>query len=105
MSRIRLPPTNESFPHPCLLHAICAVASPHTAWVNSLSPEALERAIGKAASAGSSLEFTEDFGLSQAAAARRAMDSGAVACAFGSGEVVFEMVQASVSAHHTRHSD
>jgi hypothetical protein len=37
LSRLSLPPTHDNFPHPAVLHAVCAVAARYTAYV-ALSP-------------------------------------------------------------------
>jgi hypothetical protein len=94
--RIRLPPTHTDFPHASLLHAICALAASHTAWVNSIPPEKIEEAATRAIASGQNMEDIEDFGLAQAFAARRAMDQSATCCAMGSGHLMFGLVQAAV---------
>ena len=94
--RIRLPPTNKNFPHAALLHAICAIAANHTAWVNSVPPDLMEETATRAISTGKNMEEIEDFGLAQAFAARRAMDQSATCCAMGSGQLMFELVQSAV---------
>jgi hypothetical protein len=94
--RVRLPPTHKDFPHASLLHAICAIAATHTAWVNSIPPEKVEETTTRAISCGQNLEEIEDFGLAQAFAARRAMDQSATCCAMGSGQTMFGLVQAAV---------
>ena len=94
--RVRLPPTHKDFPHPSLLHSICAIAATHTAWVNSIPPEKVEETTKRAISCGQNLEEIEDFGLAQAFAARRAMDQSATCCAMGSGQTMFGLVQAAV---------
>lgn len=97
LTRVRLPPTHKNFPHAALLHAICAVAASHTAWVNSVPPESIEETANRAISTGKNMEDIEDFGLAQAFASRRAMDQSATCCAMGSGQLMFELVQAAVS--------
>lgn len=100
--RARLPPTNKNFPHPSLLHAICAIAAPHTAWVTSVPPDLVEEMATRAIASGQNLEEIEDFGLAQGFAARRAMDQSFTSCVMGSGHMIFEIVQASVrSLAHT----
>jgi hypothetical protein len=94
--RVRLSPTHKDFPHAAQLHAICAIAAPHTAWVNSIPPEKIEETATRAISLGQNLEDIEDFGLAQAFAARRAMDQSATCCAMGSGHTMFQLVQAAV---------
>lgn len=94
--RVRLPPTHKDFPHASLLHAICAIAATHTAWVNSIPPEKVEETTTRAIACGQNLEEIEDFGLAQAFAARRAMDQSATCCAMGSGSLMFGLVQAAV---------
>jgi hypothetical protein len=97
MTRVKLPPTHTDFPHASVLHAICAVASTHTAWVNSLPPEALEDAIKRQILIGNTLENIEDFGLSQLEAARRSIHESTNICAMGPGRMMFEVLQANVS--------
>ena len=96
MSRIRLPPTSPNFPHPSLLHAICATASQHTAWVNSLPPEALEAAVVRNHLLGIDFENLEDFGLAQAESSGRSMRHALMTCSMGPGSMLFEMIQAEV---------
>ncbi|GFZ45511.1 hypothetical protein JCM24511_03237 [Saitozyma sp. JCM 24511] len=96
MTRIKLPPAHADFPHASVLHAICAVASTHTAWVNSLPPEALEDAIKRQILIGNTLESIEDFGLSQLEAARRSIHESTNICAMGPGRMMFEVLQANV---------
>ena len=57
----------------------------------------LEEMSRKAAAEGKALDDIDDFGINQANFSRKAMDSSAAHCAFGSGQTVFEMTQASVS--------
>ena len=96
LARVRLPPKSENFPHPALLHAICAAAAIHTAWVNSLPPEALEDHLSRTIADGGSLESLDDFGLAQAESARRAMHMSTSICGMGSGQLMFELCQTSV---------
>jgi len=100
MTRLRLPPTHTDFPHPALLHAICACASTFTAWVNTLPPEALEEAIERHKEMYGSLEGIEDFGLAQAEAAQRAISVSTQSCLVQSGNVMVEICQANVGFRH-----
>ena len=97
LSRLHLPPTSPNFPHASLLHAICAAASPFTALVNSMSPEALEPAISQQKNLGLDLENIEDFGIAQAEAGERSIRSSIQTCIFGPGRTMFEITRATVS--------
>jgi hypothetical protein len=59
-----------------LLHAICATAASHTAWVNSLPIDAVYPAIDRTLNSGKNLEDVEDFALAQVEACRRAIHDG-----------------------------
>lgn len=96
MQRLRKAPTDLDFPHPSLLHAICATASLHTAWVTSVPPHLLEETIEAHSASGASLESIPDFGLAQAEASRRTIHSTTTMCAIGPGRYLFEMLQAHV---------
>jgi hypothetical protein len=96
-SRLRLPPTHPDFPHASLLHAICASASVHTAWVVSLNPKRLEEVTQRVNTKGVPMELFEDFGLSQAYAAKGAIDILAAHYSNGTARSVFHVIQASVS--------
>ncbi|WVQ82757.1 hypothetical protein IAT38_004889 [Cryptococcus sp. DSM 104549] len=93
LMRIKLPPTSLNFPFPGLLHAICAAAAPHTAWVNNLSPHQVEAAVQHHMSAGLDLTSIEDFGLAQAELANRTVDLVTSACVMGGGELIFQVAQ------------
>ena len=93
---MKLPPTSRGFPHASLLHAICAVASSHTAWVNTLPPEQLAAAVERQRASGLDMENLEDFGLAQAESAQRAMRYADQSCFFGQGQGMLEMTQAAV---------
>lgn len=98
MTRIRLPVTNPNFPHPALLHAICAIASNYTAWVDSLPPDRVEAAMSRAIAQGVDLETMEDFGSAQAECANRSIHHSAASCIMGPGVAILEITQAAVSA-------
>lgn len=61
LTRLLLPTTDRDFPQPCLLHAICSVAAPYTAWVNHVLPEMLETTVHEHLKRGMNLEDFEDF--------------------------------------------
>jgi len=90
-------PSHPDFPHASLLHAISASAAAHTAWVSSIHPEALEKATLLMGPDGIPPEFLNDFGLAQAYAAKKSIDSLAVHCTAGSNRSIFQVTQASVS--------
>ncbi|AFR98322.1 hypothetical protein C343_06299 [Cryptococcus neoformans C23] len=96
LARIKLPPTSDNFPFPGLLHAICATASSHTAWVNNLSPHQIEAAVQKHVITGMDLTSIEDFGLAQAEMANRSVDLVASACVMGGGDLIFQVTQTCV---------
>ncbi|ORY29350.1 hypothetical protein BCR39DRAFT_532444 [Naematelia encephala] len=96
MSRLRLPPSHPDFPHASLLHAICAAASTHTAWVNNLPPEVLENTILRHKQMNVDMENIEDFALAQAASAQRSIRTAIAVCLFGPGRMIFEILQATV---------
>lgn len=96
MPLLKLPPTHIDFPHPALLHAICALASMHTAWVYSLPPEALEDSMQRALILGDNLEAFDDFGLAQAESATRAIRRSIMICNMGPGRMIYEVLQAEV---------
>lgn len=102
MDRLRLPPTHPDFPHASLLHAICAAAATHTTCVASLHPEALERMLMRVNAKGMPLELFDDFGLAQAYAAKRAIDTLAAHCTVGNARSIFQITQASVSFRITK---
>lgn len=87
-----LSPTHSNFPHPSLIHAICAIA---TDWC---APAIYER---------SSLTRTFDpktgkevrFGLHQASLAKEAVHDG-----LNSGNRMFDVVNAMVSLDHRVHT-
>ncbi|KAK8866110.1 hypothetical protein IAR55_001261 [Kwoniella newhampshirensis] len=93
LARIKLPPTSPDFPFPGLLHAICAAASVHTAWVNNLAPHLLEVAVQQHVLSGLDLTSIEDFGLAQAATAGRTVDLVASICMMGGGQLIFQLAQ------------
>ncbi|KAE8542809.1 hypothetical protein D1P53_000872 [Cryptococcus gattii VGV] len=93
LTRIKLPPTSDNFPFPGLLHAICAAASSHTAWVNNLSPHQIDAAVQRHIIAGMDLTGIEDFGLAQAEMANRSVDLVASACVMGGGDLIFQVTQ------------
>lgn len=96
LTRLRLPATHPNFPHPSLLHAICAYAAPYTAWVNSLPPESLEASVEAHKKMYNSMETVEDFGLSQAELAQKSIRLSTQICMSGPGQMVVEVCQASV---------
>ncbi|WWD17684.1 hypothetical protein CI109_102125 [Kwoniella shandongensis] len=96
LARIKLPPTSPDFPYPGLLHAICASASAHTAWVNNLAPHLLEVAVQQHILAGLDMTSIEDFGLAQAAAAARSVDLVASICMMGGGSLIFQLAQTAI---------
>ena len=97
LSRIRLAPTSPDFPHPSLLHAICAYGSMYTAWVTSLKPEALEAAVESHIMLNGSLDAIDDFGLAQGEAAQKAILFTSHTCMMGPGTMWIEICQANVS--------
>lgn len=98
LTRIKLSPTSGNFPFPGLLHAICATASSHTAWVNNLSPHQIEAAVQRHVITGMDLTSIEDFGLAQAEMANRSVDLVASACVMGGGDLIFQVTQTCVSS-------
>ncbi|WVN89104.1 uncharacterized protein L203_104320 [Cryptococcus depauperatus CBS 7841] len=93
LARIKLPPVSSSFPFPGLLHAICAAASSHTAWVNNLSPDQIESAVQRHVAAGLDLSTIADFGLSQAEMANRTIDFMLSTCMMGNGDLIIQVTQ------------
>ncbi|TYJ52723.1 hypothetical protein B9479_006657 [Cryptococcus floricola] len=93
LTRIKLPPSSPEFPFPGLLHAICAAASVHTAWVNNLAPHQVEPAVQRIMNLDQDLTKIEDFGVAQAERANRCIDMVASACAMGGGELMFQLTQ------------
>lgn len=96
LTRLRLAPTNRNFPHPSLLHAICAYAAPYTAWVNSLAPDALETSVEQHKKLFGNMESIEDFGLSQAELSQKSIRLSTQACIAGPGPMILEICQASI---------
>ena len=100
LTRVRLPPTALNFPHPSLLHAMCAMAAPYTAWVHSIPPEQIEETLEKANISGSlqsGLQDSGDFALTQAELAANSVKTSAYNCMMGPGNTMFEIAQATVS--------
>lgn len=97
LSRIKLSPTNPDFPLPALLHSICAAAAPHTAWINSLSPEETENTRNRHIDAGLDLEASADFATAQCEAAERSIRHNTLSQKMGTGQDVFDLVRAHVS--------
>lgn len=100
MTRLRLPPTHPDFPHPSLLHAICAAAATYTACVNSLPPEALDESVDRHKAMYGTIEGVEDFGLAQAEAGQKSIRMSTQTCMMGPGNMVVEITQASVGFLH-----
>ena len=106
LTRLRLPPKHDDFPHPSLLHAICAQASSYTAWVNNVPPEMLEEVVARHRTMNLSLETIEDFALAQGEIAQRCIRNASSVCMMGPGTVMMEIGQACVrpllafSNHH-----
>ncbi|EIW72570.1 hypothetical protein TREMEDRAFT_36788, partial [Tremella mesenterica DSM 1558] len=96
LPRIQLPPTNPNFPDAALLHAICARASLHTAWVNSIPPEQVESVIERHKAINNDLEGLDDFGLSQVEAARRCIHLAFTTCDMAGGPRLLEQCMAGV---------
>lgn len=97
LTRIRLPPNNPDFPLPALLHAICAAAAPHTAWINSLTPEEAANTRQKYIEGGLDLESCPDFATAQNEAAERSIRHSTLTSHMGAGQDVFDLVRAHVS--------
>ncbi|WVQ77010.1 hypothetical protein IAR50_006689 [Cryptococcus sp. DSM 104548] len=93
LARIKLPPSSPDFPFPGLLHAICASASVHTAWVNNLAPHQVEDAVQRIMNSDQDLTKIEDFGVAQAERSNRCIDMVASACAMGGGDLMFQLTQ------------
>lgn len=98
MNRIRKSPTDPDFPHPSLLHAICAVGAQYTAWVPAIAPHLLEETIENHNATGAPLESIADFSLAQAEASRRCIGTSVNVCGFGPGRALFDVLQAHVSS-------
>lgn len=96
MASIRLPPNHPSFPHPSLLHAICAAAAQYTAWVTSLPLHTLNAAVQSRHARGETLENFEDFPLAQAESAHRSIQQTHEVCTVGSPTSLLEIMQAEV---------
>ena len=94
LTRVRLPPTHADFPFPGLLHAICAAAAPHTAWITTLKPEELEATTTRHIDLGLDLEQCEDFAVAQSEAAERTFRHATAVCMMCSGSFVFDMARA-----------
>lgn len=84
LARLALPPTHANFPHPSLIHAICALAS------NWCAPSVYERS--KAAKALDAKGRPMSFGLRQASLAKEAAHDG-----LNTGNRMFDVVRAMVS--------
>lgn len=97
LNRLRYPPTHPDFPFPGLLHAICAVAAPHTAWITTLQPDELESMSLRHIELGLDLEACEDFAIAQAEAAERCIRHATMISMMGSGKLVFDIARAQVS--------
>ena len=98
LARVKLPPTSPNFPHPSLLHAICALAAAHTAWVNNVAPEAIEETLERQKALNISFENSEDFALAQGELAQKSIKNATAICMMGPGTTMLEIAQASVSA-------
>lgn len=96
MARLRLVPTHADFPHPALLHAICATAGGYTAWVTSIPPQHVEARVQEILTSGGNLEDIADFSLAQAESARRAIHQTSHLCSWGSGRKLIDVLQAEV---------
>lgn len=94
-------PGHDDFPFPGLLHAICAAAAPHTAWITTLKPEQLESTSIRHIEAGLDLEACEDFAIAQTEAAERCMRHSTVLCMMGTGKFIFDLARAQVCAINT----
>ena len=101
LTNLRLPPKNPDFPHPSLLHAICAAAAPYTAWVKSAPPESATDIINQWIDRHGSVDGIDDFGLAQAELAYKTMRLATTRCISGPATVMLQSVQASVSPHST----
>jgi hypothetical protein len=97
LTRIRHSPTHPDFPFPGLLHAICSVAAPHTAWITTLKPDELEEASLRHIELGLDLETSEDFAIAQAEAAERTIRHATTCSMMGSGKLMFDIARAQVS--------
>lgn len=97
LARVRLPPTSDKFPHPSLLHAICAYAASYTAWVHTFKPEETDDQVAEYKKTHDTLDDIPDFGLSQGEAAQRSIRLATQTCIVGPGTETVEMCQASVS--------
>ena len=95
-ARLLRSPTHEDFPHPALLHAICASAAAYTAWVHALPPEQLESKVQEMLHSGTDLETIGDFALAQAEGARRAIHQSSNVCYWGAGRRLMDVLQAQV---------
>jgi hypothetical protein len=93
---MRLPPLSCDYPHPALLHAICASASAYTAWVMSLPPIGLPAELHRQSLENMEGEAIADFGLGQAEASQRAIRTADQTCLFAPSSAMFEIMQASV---------
>jgi hypothetical protein len=69
-----------------------------------MTPEALEEATLRVDNKGLPPEMFNDFGLAQAYAAKRSIDTLAAHCTAGSIRSIFQVAQASVSRKLTEHS-
>ncbi|WVQ82737.1 hypothetical protein IAT38_004869 [Cryptococcus sp. DSM 104549] len=93
LAGIKLPPTSPNFPFPGLLHAVCAAAAPYTAWVHSIPPEDVEDAVQRHLADGHDPTTIADFGLAQAEAGMRAVDTVTSSFALGRGGSVLHITQ------------
>jgi hypothetical protein len=85
LSRLALPPTHSNFPHPSLIHAICAIA---TSWC---APALYERSrVARTYDEKTGREV--NFGLHQASVAKETVHEG-----LNSGNRMFDVVRAMVS--------
>jgi hypothetical protein len=97
LSRIRLAPNHPDFPAAELLHAICAAAAPHTAWINSLSPQDIDNSRRQHIDAGIDLEAASDFATAQCEAAERCIRHRTLTSVMLHGQPLFDIVRAHVS--------
>lgn len=104
LTRMSLPPTHSDFPHPSLLHAICACASlwcaPAVYAQSTMAPGTLPKLMSAPASGQKFANFTADpptstFSSHQADLAESTIQEG-----LGSGHKLFDIVRAMVCQKH-----
>ncbi|CAK9783182.1 hypothetical protein CC85DRAFT_287591 [Cutaneotrichosporon oleaginosum] len=101
LARIRLAPNHPDFPAAELLHAICAAAAPHTAWINSLSPQDIDNSRRQHIEAGIDLEASSDFATAQCEAAERCIRHKTLTTVMLHGQPLFDIVRAHVILSQT----